>query len=186
MGDEVMTQLQAWAAYDRWLHDPRAEFVDEPPELEPRFWALTRRRQPATKDWADSFLAAFATVGHMTLATFDRGLGNKAPSAYCLGRPTLRFPGETTEGRPHLPNRGGPSRDGDANSGSMGSRRTWRSSEAIRFWPCGCSRISCPPSVGGSKPGHFMVCGLHASWTDSADGSSCRMMGEQSGAVVQT
>ena len=85
MGDEVMTQPQAWAAYDRWLDDPRVTFVDEPAELEARFRTLTRRRQPATKDWADSFLAAFATVGHMTLATFDRGLGNKAPSAVLLG-----------------------------------------------------------------------------------------------------
>jgi toxin-antitoxin system PIN domain toxin len=85
MGDEVMTQPQAWAAYDRWLDDPRVTFVDEPAEFETRFRTLTRRRQPAAKDWADSFLAAFATVGHMTLATFDRGLGNKAPSAVLLG-----------------------------------------------------------------------------------------------------
>ena len=43
MGDEVMTQPQAWAAYDRWLQDPRVMFVDEPPEIEPHFRALTRR-----------------------------------------------------------------------------------------------------------------------------------------------
>jgi hypothetical protein len=85
MGDEAMTQPQAWAAYDKWLDDPRVTFVDEPAELEARFRTLTRRRQPATKDWADSFLAAFATVGDMTLATFDRGLGNKARSAVRLG-----------------------------------------------------------------------------------------------------
>jgi toxin-antitoxin system PIN domain toxin len=84
MGDEVMTQPKAWAAYDRWLHDPRVTFVDEPPEIEPRFRSLTRRRQPATKDWADSFLAAFATVGDLTLVTFDRGLRAKARSAMLL------------------------------------------------------------------------------------------------------
>jgi len=33
MGDEVMTQPQAWAAYDRWLQDPRVTFVDESPEI---------------------------------------------------------------------------------------------------------------------------------------------------------
>lgn len=54
MSDEVMTQPQAWAAYDRWLRDPRVECVDEPAEIEARFRALTRLRQPATKDWADS------------------------------------------------------------------------------------------------------------------------------------
>jgi len=85
MGDEVMTQPQAWAAYDRWLQDPRVELVDEPPELEPRFRALTRLRQPATKDWADSYLAAFATVGQLTPVTFDKGLGTKAKSAVLLG-----------------------------------------------------------------------------------------------------
>ena len=37
MGDEVMTQPQAWATYDRWLRDRRVEFVDEPPEMERRF-----------------------------------------------------------------------------------------------------------------------------------------------------
>jgi predicted nucleic acid-binding protein len=84
MGDEVMTQPQAWAAYDRWLQDPRVTVVDEPPGIEPRFRSLTRRRQPATKDWADSFLAAFATAGHLTLVTFDRGLRVKARAAILL------------------------------------------------------------------------------------------------------
>jgi uncharacterized protein len=84
MGDEVMTQPQAWAAYDRWFTDPRVAFADEFPDLEPRFRALTRRRQPATRDWADSFLAAFATAGQLTLVTFDRGLRGKARSAILL------------------------------------------------------------------------------------------------------
>ena len=84
MGDEVMTQPQAWAAYDRWLQDPRVMFVDEPPGIESRFRSLTRHRQPATKDWADSFLAAFATAGHLTPVTFDRGLRGKARGAILL------------------------------------------------------------------------------------------------------
>ena len=85
MRDEVMTQPQAWAAYDRWLRDPQVEFVDEPAEIEARFRALTRRRQPATKDWADSYLAAFATGRQLTLVTFDRVLRSKARSAILLG-----------------------------------------------------------------------------------------------------
>ena len=85
MGDEVMTQPQAWAAYDQWLQDPRVELVEEPSEIEIRFRALTRRRQPATKDWADSYLVAFATVGRLTLVTFDRGLRAKVKSALLLG-----------------------------------------------------------------------------------------------------
>src|SRR6185503_15989400 len=85
MGDEVMTQLQAWAAYDRWLQDPRLEFVDEPAEIEARFRALTRLRQPATKDWADSYVAAFANAGQLTVVTFDRGLRGKAKLVMVLG-----------------------------------------------------------------------------------------------------
>jgi len=85
MRDEVMTQPQAWAAYDRWLKDPRVEFIAEPPEIETRFRALTRLRQPATKDWADSYLAAFATVGLLTLVTFDRGLRSKTKSVIVPG-----------------------------------------------------------------------------------------------------
>ena len=53
-------------------HHSRVTLVDEHPEIETRFRGLTRLRQPATKDWADSFLAAFATVGLLTLVTFDR------------------------------------------------------------------------------------------------------------------
>jgi len=59
-------------------------FVDEPPEVEPRLRSLTRRRQAATKDWADSFLAAFAIAGRLTLVTFDRGLQVKAKTAILL------------------------------------------------------------------------------------------------------
>ena len=85
MGDEVMTQPQAWAAYDRWHQDPRVDFVGEPAEIEARLRALTRLRQPATRDWADSYLAAFATVGQLTLVTLDRGLRAKARSMIVLG-----------------------------------------------------------------------------------------------------
>ncbi len=84
MNDEVMSQPEAWVAYDRWLEDPRVELVGEPAEIETRFRALTRLRQPATKDWADSYLAAFATVGQLTLVTFDRRLRAKAKSAILL------------------------------------------------------------------------------------------------------
>jgi uncharacterized protein len=85
MGDEVMTQPEAWAAYDRWQQDSRVGLADEPAEIEARFRALTRLRQPATKDWADSYLAAFASAAQLTLVTFDRRLGAKAKSMLVLG-----------------------------------------------------------------------------------------------------
>jgi toxin-antitoxin system PIN domain toxin len=84
MGDEVMTQPDAWAAYDRWQQDGRVEFMEEPSGLEPRFRTLTRLRHPATKHWADSYLAAFATTGHLTLVTFDRGFRAKVEAIVLL------------------------------------------------------------------------------------------------------
>jgi toxin-antitoxin system PIN domain toxin len=84
MGDEAMTQPEAWRAYDSWHKDPRVEFAGEPSEVEARFRVLTRLRQPATKDWADSYLAAFAAAGQLTLVTFDRGLAARVRSVALL------------------------------------------------------------------------------------------------------
>lgn len=77
MGDEAMTQPEAWAAYDRWQQDERVELMDEPSGLELRFRSLTRLRHSAAKQWADSYLAAFAATGQLTLVTFDRALRTK-------------------------------------------------------------------------------------------------------------
>jgi toxin-antitoxin system PIN domain toxin len=84
MGDEVMNQMEAWRAYDRWLGDGRVDFMDESGALEARFRSLTRLRQAASKDWADSYLAAFAAVSQLTLVTFDRALRTKARSSIFL------------------------------------------------------------------------------------------------------
>ena len=78
MRDEVMNQQEAWRAYDQWQGDERVDFVDEPPGLEVRFRTMTRSRQAAPKDWADSYLAAFAATSQLTLVTFDQALRTKA------------------------------------------------------------------------------------------------------------
>ena len=76
--DEVLNQLEAWEAYDRWRADDRVGFLDEPADLEREFRALTRLRHPSPKDWADSYLAAFASVAHLTVVTFDSALQSKS------------------------------------------------------------------------------------------------------------
>ena len=76
--DEVMTQEQAWNTYDYLLQDERIGFLSEPEEIETPFRAMTRLRQSAPKDWADSYLAAFALAAQLTLVTFDRGFSSKA------------------------------------------------------------------------------------------------------------
>ena len=82
--DEVMNQEAAWGAYDRWLQDDRVGFLDEPAGLDAGFRALTRLRHPAPKDWADSYLAAFADVSQLTLVTFDRALQTKTTHVLLL------------------------------------------------------------------------------------------------------
>src|SRR5665811_1294895 len=56
----LMTPEASWDAYDLWLQDERIGFLDEPPEIETPFRSMTRSRRSAPKDWADSYLAAFA------------------------------------------------------------------------------------------------------------------------------
>ena len=82
--DGVMNQPTAWQAYDRWRADARVGFLDEPADLDPQFRALTRLGHPAPKDWADSYLAAFASVARLTVVTFDSALQGKSRGAVLL------------------------------------------------------------------------------------------------------
>ena len=82
--EEVMSQAEAWEAYDRWLQDDRVTFLAEPPGIEEAFRAWSRSARPAPKDWADSYLAAFASTANLTLVTFDRALRSKAEHSLIL------------------------------------------------------------------------------------------------------
>jgi len=74
---DVLTQEQAWEAFDRWLQDDRVGFLEEPAGLDTPFRELTRSRSSSTKDWADSYLAAFALTSQLTLVTFDRAFRSR-------------------------------------------------------------------------------------------------------------
>ena len=82
--EEVKNQQEAWNSYDRWLEDERVEMLEEPGELEAHFRALTRSPHAAPKDWADSYLAAFALSSRLTVVTFDAGFRNKAKDLLLL------------------------------------------------------------------------------------------------------
>ncbi len=84
---EVLTQAAAWQIYDRWLEDARISFLEEPPGLERLFRELSRLRCPAPKDWADSYLSAFAAASQVTLVTFDRALSRKTRHSFLLKHP---------------------------------------------------------------------------------------------------
>jgi uncharacterized protein len=76
MAEDVLSQRKAWQTYRRWLEDSRINFHREPEsaEFESLFEDLSTRSYPATKLWADAYLAAFAKSSGLTLVTFDRAL----------------------------------------------------------------------------------------------------------------
>ena len=80
--DRVLSQRDAWAVYDRWTEDPRISLVGESPSLEPEFRSLSRLNRPAPKDWADSYLLAFAKSSDLTLVYFRPGIRTQAPARY--------------------------------------------------------------------------------------------------------
>lgn len=82
--DQVKSQREAWKAFDRWHEDQRVEFLDEPAGIEADFRALTRSPQAAPKDWADSYLAAFALASRLTVVTFDQAFRLKAKDLLLL------------------------------------------------------------------------------------------------------
>lgn len=84
MGPDVLTQSQAWKAFDALVADPRNRLMDEPAGLEPVFRRQTSSHQSATKQWADGYLAAFASVAGLRLVTFDRALAAGTKGAVLL------------------------------------------------------------------------------------------------------
>jgi toxin-antitoxin system PIN domain toxin len=82
--DQARSQQEAWKAYDQWLQDERIEFLEEPGGLEAQFRALTRSPLASPKDWADSYLLAFASAADLRLVTFDKALRQKATNVLLL------------------------------------------------------------------------------------------------------
>ena len=82
--DEVLSQRQAWEVYGQWFEDSRVIFLEEPGNLEKCFRRISRQSRPAAKDWADSYLLAFAEAADLSLVTFDPALKQKNPSILLL------------------------------------------------------------------------------------------------------
>jgi uncharacterized protein len=82
--DEVLSQRQAWDVYDRWFEDSRVFFLEEPPNLEKVFRGASKQSCPAAKDWADSYLLAFAQTADVSIVTFDPAIKQKDGSVLLL------------------------------------------------------------------------------------------------------
>ena len=83
---DVMSQADAWRAFDLWATDGRVSLLPEPAGLETEFRRMTAHKPiAAPKDWADSYLSAFAQAGGLTLVTFDKGFAARDTPAHILG-----------------------------------------------------------------------------------------------------
>jgi toxin-antitoxin system PIN domain toxin len=84
MGKEVLNLKKAWHVYDRWIKDHRVALLPEPIGLDRPFRRVSRSNQPSPKDWADSYLAAFAFSAELTLVTFDQALHRRVTRSVLL------------------------------------------------------------------------------------------------------
>jgi toxin-antitoxin system PIN domain toxin len=77
VGKDTLTQMQAWAVFDGWIKRGGTTYLDEPYGLEIEFCFYSDRKTPSPKEWADSYLVAFAAAASLPLVTFDRGLSQR-------------------------------------------------------------------------------------------------------------
>jgi len=84
MGPGTLSQREAWHAYDRWVSDASAEFLEEPAGLDNIFRSRALGSQASPKEWADAYLGAFAETAQLALVTFDKALAGKAKGAVLL------------------------------------------------------------------------------------------------------
>jgi len=85
MGEDALTQSQAWSAFDALLANPGNRMMEEPPGFDPLFRHHTNRDEVSTKQWADGYLAAFALGAGIKLVTLDRALAGRVKGAVLLG-----------------------------------------------------------------------------------------------------
>jgi len=78
MGDDVLSQRQAWRAYEQLASDERVVFALEPPDIESVWKKLTQSDFGVTGRWTDTYIAAFAVLHNFRVVSFDRGFGRIA------------------------------------------------------------------------------------------------------------
>jgi toxin-antitoxin system PIN domain toxin len=84
MGKDVLSQSQAWRAFDALLANPGNRMMEEPSGIDALFRQYTDRDEASTKQWADGYLAAFAVAAGIRLVTFDKALAGMVEGAVLL------------------------------------------------------------------------------------------------------
>jgi toxin-antitoxin system PIN domain toxin len=85
MGEDVVSQAEAWRIYDLFFENGRTFLADEPKGLEEILRARTTKPQSSTKEWADAYLVAFAEAAGLRLVTFDKALAKRVRRSVLLG-----------------------------------------------------------------------------------------------------
>ena len=67
-----LTNTDAWTRQNAWYKDDRISFVDEPPQLEPKWRSFGAIGTASPKLWMDAYLAAFAIASNAQLVTTDK------------------------------------------------------------------------------------------------------------------
>lgn len=75
MGEDTVTQQQAWQVYEQLRRNSRVVLGAEPAEFEETWKRLTQAGFPGKDRWTDAYLGAFALRHDLVLVTFDRDFG---------------------------------------------------------------------------------------------------------------
>lgn len=84
MRNDVQTRAAAWAVLDQLTADAQVTFTTEPDGLEPVWRTFSARDELSHTLWTDDYLAAFALVGGMRLATLDHTVRARYPAVEVL------------------------------------------------------------------------------------------------------
>jgi toxin-antitoxin system PIN domain toxin len=86
MGEDVVSQAEAWRIYDLFYENGRTFLAEEPKGIEKILRGRTATERSSTKEWADAYLVAFAEAAGLRFVTFDRALAGRVAGAILLGR----------------------------------------------------------------------------------------------------
>jgi uncharacterized protein len=84
MGSAVLTQREAWVAYESLVRNDRVSFLDESEGLDSAFRQVSNRDESTPNRWNDDYLVAFAIAARLSLITFDRALADRSPDIILL------------------------------------------------------------------------------------------------------
>ena len=73
MGTDALSQREAWSVFQTFSADFRVAFLMEPEQVERQWRRFSSLPSPSPNQWADGYLAAFASECGLTLVTFDQG-----------------------------------------------------------------------------------------------------------------